>query len=202
LSGIASNTLSLCTNGIGSSVVGSIISSNTLPAYIANYTVLYSVQAPNQSLVGSSTSSINGNSSSFTYTPSRKCILAGMNYMGFAYNTVMNDLSMNLVISTGGTTVFYVTFNININISNTVNGNANMYISNGVYLPFDMSYLASAPSITTMYGYSVGSSTINSNPMVGSQQFTFTISAANNSNILCLTTTQGVPIGQIYGYNV
>jgi hypothetical protein len=200
LSGIASNTLSLCTNGIDNSVVGSIISSNIAPAYLTNYFVLYSVQPPvNQPLTASNTSGIN--SWSFTYTPSQKCILVGMEYMGFASGAVMDDLSMNLVISTGGTTVFTVTFNIDINIPNTVNGNANMYISNNVYLPFDMSYSnTSTPSITTMYGYSVGSNrTINSNPMVGSQLLTFTISASNNSNILCLTT-QGVPIVQIYGY--
>ena len=206
LSGTLSNVLTLVGNGVSNSLVGSIISSNTVPAWNNNHTILYSSQPPvsQPSLVGVVTSS-NPYSISFTYTPSQNCILVGMTYLGFATNNPVNNFPMNLVISNpNGGTVFCVTFNIDFNVLTTVNG-TQMYGANGVYIPFDMSDSSSSfPSITTMYGYNVISNVnINSNPIVSPQLLTFTISPVNNTFFYCyVVQSTNIPVTQVYGYNV
>ena len=200
-----SNVLSLVGNGVSTSLVGSIISSNTVPAWNTSYTLLYSSQPSlNQTLIGSVNNNGNGYHVSFSFTPSRKFMLVGMEYMGFATNNQVDNFPMNLVISdSSDATVFYVTFNVNFNITNTVNG-TNMYLTNGVYIPFDMGSSSSSgvPSITTMYGGTViSNSTINSNPIVQSQTpLTFTIRPVNNSYFLVLSVqSTGLPITQVRG---
>ena len=54
-----------------------------------------------------------------------------------------------------------------------------------------------------MYGGTlISDSTINSNPMVGSQPCTFAISTSNNSYLLGLVNESGAPITTVYGYSI